>query len=49
MPLALARDYARRAVQFGAPLSEQPLHVDTLERLEAEAEAAFLLSLRPAR
>lgn len=28
--LALARDYARRRVAFGAPLSEQPLHADTL-------------------
>src|SRR6185369_17477749 len=28
--LALARDYARRRVQFGAPLSEKPLHAETL-------------------
>src|SRR5262249_44260307 len=26
--LALARDYAKRRVQFGAPLAEKPLHVD---------------------
>ena len=28
--LALARDFARRRVAFGAPLSEKPLHVETL-------------------
>ena len=42
--LALARDYARRRVAFGAPLSEKPLHLDTLAGLQAEAEAAFHLS-----
>lgn len=44
--LALARDYARRRVQFGAPLSEKPLHLDTLAGLAAETEAAFLLAFR---
>ena len=33
--VALARDYARRRVQFGAALSEKPLHVDTLAGMEA--------------
>jgi alkylation response protein AidB-like acyl-CoA dehydrogenase len=42
--LALARDYARQRVAFGAPLSRQPLHVDTLAWLQAEMEAAFHLS-----
>ena len=42
--LALARDYARKRVAFGAPLAEQPLHVDTLAGLQAETEAAFHLS-----
>jgi alkylation response protein AidB-like acyl-CoA dehydrogenase len=42
--MALARDYARRRVAFGAPLSEQPLHVDTLAGLQAETEAAFHLT-----
>jgi alkylation response protein AidB-like acyl-CoA dehydrogenase len=42
--LALARDYARKRVAFGAPLSEKPLHVDTLAALQAEMEGAFLLS-----
>jgi len=42
--MALARDYARRRVAFGAPLSRQPLHVDTLAGLQAETEAAFHLS-----
>jgi alkylation response protein AidB-like acyl-CoA dehydrogenase len=42
--LALARDYARRRVAFGAPLAEKPLHLDTLAGLAAEAEAAFALT-----
>ncbi|HEX6384023.1 MAG TPA: acyl-CoA dehydrogenase family protein [Anaerolineae bacterium] len=42
--LALARDYARKRVAFDAPLSEKPLHVDTLATLQAETEAAFHLS-----
>ena len=44
--LALARDYARRRVAFGAPLSEKPLHVDTLADIQAEYEAAFHLAFR---
>ncbi|HSQ04569.1 MAG TPA: acyl-CoA dehydrogenase family protein, partial [Burkholderiales bacterium] len=43
--LALARDYASRRVAFGAPLAEQPLHLDTLAGLQAEFEAAFHLSM----
>lgn len=46
--LALARDYARRRVAFGAPLSEKPLHADTLAGLQAEAEAALHLAFRVA-
>jgi acyl-CoA dehydrogenase len=42
--LALARDYARRRVAFGAPLAEKPLHLDTLAGLQAEFEAAFYLT-----
>lgn len=42
--LALARDYARKRVAFGAPLAEQPLHADTLLHLEAEFAAAFQLA-----
>jgi len=44
--LALARDYARRRVAFGAPLANKPLHVDTLAGLEAEFEGALLLAFR---
>lgn len=44
--IALARDYARRRVAFGAPLSVQPLHVDTLAGLQAEFEGAFHLAFR---
>src|SRR5215216_673476 len=39
--LALAFDYANRRVAFGAPLSEKPLHLDTLAGLQAEFEGAF--------
>jgi acyl-CoA dehydrogenase len=42
--LALARDYARKRVAFGAPLARQPLHADTLAGLQAEMEGAFHLS-----
>ncbi|HMQ32455.1 MAG TPA: acyl-CoA dehydrogenase family protein [Chloroflexaceae bacterium] len=42
--VALARDYARRRVAFGAPLSRQSLHAETLAGLQAEFEAAFHLS-----
>ena len=44
--LALAKDYARRRVAFGAPLADKPLHVDTLATLEAEYQGAFLLTFR---
>jgi len=44
--MALARDYAKRRVQFGAPLADKPLHVDTLAGLEAEFQAGFLLAFR---
>ncbi|XXF74969.1 acyl-CoA dehydrogenase family protein [Myxococcaceae bacterium GXIMD 01537] len=44
--LALARDYAMRRTQFGAKLSEKPLHVDTLAGLEAEFQGGFLLAFR---
>lgn len=47
--LALARDYARRRVAFAAPLSEKPLHLDTLAAQQAEAEAAFHLAFRVAQ
>jgi len=42
--LALAEDYAQKRTAFGAPLSEKPLHLDTLAGLQAEAEAAFHLA-----
>ena len=42
--LALAFDYARKRVAFGAPLAEKPLHMDTLFGLQAEFEAAFHLA-----
>jgi len=42
--VALALDYAHKRTAFGAPLSEKPLHMDTLAGLQAEAEAAFQLA-----
>lgn len=42
--LALAQDYARRRVAFGAPLEDKPLHLDTLAGLQAEFEAGFQLT-----
>ena len=42
--VALASDYARKRTAFGAPLSEKPLHMDTLATLQAESEAAFHLA-----
>ncbi len=42
--LALAFDYANKRIAFGAPLSEKPLHMDTLASLQAETEAAFHLA-----
>lgn len=44
--LALAKDYARRRVAFGAPLADKALHVDTLATLEAEYQGALLLAFR---
>jgi acyl-CoA dehydrogenase len=42
--LALARDYARRRIAFGAPLSGKPLHLETLAELSASHDAAFCLA-----
>jgi len=42
--LALARDYARRRIAFGAPLASKPLHVDTLAGIEAEFQGALQLA-----
>jgi len=42
--LALAFDYARKRVAFGATLAENALHMDTLAGIQAEAEAAFHLA-----
>jgi alkylation response protein AidB-like acyl-CoA dehydrogenase len=42
--VALAQDYARRRVQFGARLADKPLHVETLAGLVAEQQGVFLLA-----
>lgn len=44
--LALAKDYARKRVAFGAPLSQKPLHLDTLAWMEAEYQGAFHIAFR---
>ena len=44
--VALARDYAKRRVAFGAALSEKPLHQDLLAWMGAEQEALFHLAFR---
>jgi acyl-CoA dehydrogenase len=44
--LVLARDYAKKRSAFGAPLSEKPLHLDTLAEAQAEFEAAFHLAFQ---
>ena len=41
--LALARDYATRRHAFGRPLCNQPLHVETLAKLQVDFEASFHL------
>jgi alkylation response protein AidB-like acyl-CoA dehydrogenase len=46
--VALAKAYAPRRFAFGAPLSEKPLHVDTLAGVLAETEALFHLAFRAA-
>lgn len=42
--IALARDYARKRVAFGAPLAQKPLHLDTVAGLQAEFEGALHLT-----
>jgi hypothetical protein len=44
--IALARDYASRRVAFGSPLSDKPLHLETLADMQARFEGAFHLTFR---
>lgn len=46
--LALAHDYSTKRIAFGSPISEKPLHVDTLFGLQAEMEASFHLAFHVA-
>ncbi len=46
--IALARDYAPKRQVFGKPLSEQPLHLETLAGLQVQFEAAFHLVMHAA-
>lgn len=45
-PVALAIDYARRRKVFGEPLTQKPLHIDTLAEMIGETEATFMLTFR---
>jgi alkylation response protein AidB-like acyl-CoA dehydrogenase len=44
--IVLATDYARKRRAFGRPLSEHPLHVETLAGLQVEYEGCFHLAFR---
>ena len=44
--LALALDYAKTRVAFGAKLIEKPLHRETLAEMNAEIQGAFLFGFR---
>lgn len=44
--IALARSFSQKRVQFGAAISDKPLHVDTLAGIQAEFEGAFHLTFR---
>lgn len=46
--LALARDYASKRLAFGKPLSQTPLHLETLADLEVEFRAGFALAFKTA-
>ncbi|HEY1556172.1 MAG TPA: acyl-CoA dehydrogenase family protein [Kofleriaceae bacterium] len=46
--LAVAKDYARKRIAFGAKLVDKPLHADTLAMCEAEYAGAFCLAFRAA-
>ena len=46
--IALARDYASRRRAFGKLLIEHPLHVETLDAMELEWRAGFLLAFHVA-
>ena len=42
--VGLARDYAARRIAFGKPLADLPLHRETLDEMDAESAAAFVLT-----
>jgi hypothetical protein len=46
--IALARDYAPKRIAFGKPLSEQPLHLETLSWMQVQFEAALHLVMHAA-
>jgi alkylation response protein AidB-like acyl-CoA dehydrogenase len=46
--VALARDYAPRRIAFGKPLSEHPLHLETLAWMQVQHEAALHLVMHAA-
>ncbi|MCS6857638.1 MAG: acyl-CoA dehydrogenase family protein, partial [Sandaracinaceae bacterium] len=42
--IVLARDYARKRVAFSSPLSQKPLHLQTLAEISAQTEAMLHLA-----
>merc|ERR1719458_1173892 len=47
--VSLARDFATRRKAFGRPIAGQPLHLQTLARMEVETRGCQLLLLELAR
>jgi hypothetical protein len=47
--LMAATDYAEKRVAFGRTLSQHPVHMQTLARMELEARAAFVMVIQAAK
>ena len=45
----LARDYATRRIAFGQPISQHPLHINTLSKMETEVRCCTIFMLDLAR
>ncbi|XP_054158146.1 acyl-CoA dehydrogenase family member 11-like [Oppia nitens] len=47
--LTIARDYAQRRKAFGKPISQYPIHMQTLARMDTEAKGAFIMAFENVR
>ncbi|CAG2112397.1 unnamed protein product, partial [Medioppia subpectinata] len=47
--ISIARDYAQRRKAFGKPISDYPIHMQTLARMDVEAKGAFMLAFENVR